>query len=67
MASEGELPFQAIEGSRSTVIDFASRNEEFASIELEATGGAHVYAGVFTSLGRLSISGIRVFDGWGRP
>lgn len=67
LGSEGELPFKTIQGSRSSVIDFASENEEFASIEVEATGEVHLYAGEFVTLPGLKVSGIRRFAGWGKP
>lgn len=64
LGSEGELPFKAIEGSRSMVIDLSTMRNDFASIEIEDEGLIHCFVGNFTTLRKLRIVGGRTFTGW---
>ncbi|MFT6630464.1 MAG: hypothetical protein ACJAS4_000402 [Bacteriovoracaceae bacterium] len=64
LGSEGELPFKAVEGDKSLTMDFSDGNEGFASVEVLSDGEVLIYVGAFTSLKKMSVSGIRRFEGW---
>jgi hypothetical protein len=67
LGSEGELPFKTVEGSKSVVYDYTHHSNGFASIEVSEDSSLHLYVGEFKSLGSLKVSGIRRFEGWGKP
>lgn len=67
LSSSGELPFRAVEGDVSYVYDFSDNKGGFASLEMDNFGSSHVYVGEYTSLAKLKMEGLRIFEGWGRP
>jgi hypothetical protein len=67
VGSEGELPFQGIEGRESISIDLEKPNGQFATIEYNSNDGMSCYLGKYQSLNKLRMMGLREFEGWGRP
>ena len=67
IGSEGELPFNGIEGRQSISIDLTNFDGSFATIEFNADDGASLYEGEYTTLKKLKMQNLRRFEGWGRP
>ncbi|MBT7611011.1 MAG: DUF4178 domain-containing protein [Bacteriovoracaceae bacterium] len=67
VGSEGELPFNGIEGRESVSIDLEKSDGQFATIEYNADDGMSCYLGRYISLNKLKMIGLREFEGWGRP
>ena len=67
LGSDGELPFKTVIGDVAYIFDFTDGKGGFASIELDNFGSSHVYVGEYTTLAKMRIQGLRVFEGWGRP
>ena len=61
--SEGELPFAAMPGRRSTSVDLTSPGRGFACIDYSDEGVA-LYLGEFQNFDELHFSNLRALDGW---
>ncbi len=63
IASEGELPFSAPQGRKTTTIDCIAGDGKFASIDL-ADGRARVFTGAYVTWPELNCRYYRAFEGW---
>lgn len=63
VGSEGELPFPAPIGRRSTSIDLSGPGDQFACIEY-ADDGVRIYVGHYAEFNQLALSSLRQIDGW---
>lgn len=63
IGSEGELPFRAPQGRRTTSIDLTGTNDDFASIEIEADK-KRVYIGSYVEWSSLQCTNFRKLEGW---
>lgn len=61
--SEGELPINAVEGRRSTSVDFAGRNNHMATIEY-AKNETRIFQGSYKDFDELKFRNLRYIDGW---
>lgn len=63
VGSEGELPFTAPQGRKTTSIDLTGADKAFASIEIE-DGQKRLYIGSYIDWPSLQCKNYRTFDGW---
>jgi hypothetical protein len=61
--SEGELPFQAVVGRKSTSVDMAGPDLAFACIEY-ADDGIKLFVGEYLQFDELQLKFLRQLDGW---
>lgn len=61
--SEGELPFQAMQGRESTSVDLAGFEDEMATIEY-AKSETRVFVGKYIDFDNLQFKNLRRIDGW---
>lgn len=64
VAAEGELPFPAPRGRKSTSIDLTGPNGAFACLDYAATEPAKLYLGNFVELEEIQASNLRQLEGW---
>lgn len=63
IGSEGELPFAAPKGRRTTAIDLTGPDESFATIEVE-NGTVRAYHGRYLGWDQFGFSNLRPLEGW---
>jgi hypothetical protein len=64
MGSEGELPFQAPQGRKSTSIDLVSFGQAFACLEYSNDEDTLLYVGKYWDFDSFQFSNLRKIDGW---
>lgn len=64
VGSEGELPFRAPRGRKSTSVDLNGPDHAYACIEYSEQDGTRLYAGKYVDLFDLKPRNLRVLDGW---
>lgn len=64
--SEGELPFKAEKGYRSTVYDFSNEDNKFFTVEVPKETGLEpiMYKGRYIDFWKLKPQNIKLFEGW---
>jgi len=67
LGSEGELPFKAVAGDKSLVLDYSDGKNRFASIEIGSSPDFNIFVGSFITLAKVRATGLREFEGWGKP
>ena len=63
IGSEGELPFRAPQGRKTTSIDLTGHAEAFASIEIESDR-KRIYIGSYVEWADLKCTNFRKYEGW---
>ena len=63
IGSEGELPFLAPKGRKTTSVDLVGASGEFASIEIEG-GTQRIYTGHYVEWDDLRCQNLRPLEGW---
>jgi hypothetical protein len=66
VASEGELPFNSL-GLSATSVDLMAADEHCASIQKAAGEDVEAYAGRYVTLAQIQATGLRAFEGWPMP
>lgn len=64
IGSEGELPFTAPKGRKTTSIDLLGKNGEFAGIEYDDSGKPRLFVGEYAEFDDLKFSNLRELPGW---
>jgi len=62
--SQGELPFAAPVGRKTTSIDLVGEDGDFASIEVAEGESARVYMGKYVTWEELHCENFRILEGW---
>ncbi|MBT3583329.1 MAG: DUF4178 domain-containing protein [Halobacteriovoraceae bacterium] len=62
--SEGELPFKALKGRKSTSVDLLDSDENFASIEYSEDEGILAFTGKYVELDSLNAQNLKQFEDW---
>ena len=64
IGSEGELPFVAPKGRKTTAIDLLRGEGEFASVERDETGKIRIYVGEYAEFNDFNFANLRELPGW---
>lgn len=64
IGSEGELPFVAAKGRKTTSIDLLRGEGEFANVERDESGKVRIYLGEYAEFNDLNFNHLRELPGW---
>ena len=67
VASEGELPFAALTGTRALSVDLMAADGACASVQREGKDAVAAYVGRYVSLADVAATNLRSFEGWPMP